>query len=334
MALVLLALVGGCSRKPDESKPGKPGDLETLVLRYEGTAGNVAYAELAEELGYLAPIKLEYVGNNSTGGPHSIQAVVTGDTDIGSSFNGAIIKLIAAKAPLKAVVASYGTDVETFNGFYVLEDSPIKSARDLVGKHVAMNTLGAHSEFALKEYLARAGLTAEQAKQVSMIQLPSINIELSLREKQVEVASLGQIFRPKALERGGIRPLFTDYDMFGAFNAGSYVMSNRFIAQNPNTVRKFVDAVGRAIDWARAQPREVVVARMRDLVKKRGRGETDEAVRYWRSPGVATPHGTLTDADYQVWIDWLVKDGQLPKGRVTPDDIYTNSFQPSSVASR
>ena len=39
------------------------------------------------------------------------------------------------------------------------EDSPIKTARDLIGKKIAVNTLGAHLEFMLREYLARNGLT-------------------------------------------------------------------------------------------------------------------------------------------------------------------------------
>jgi len=59
-----------------------------LQLRYEGSADNVTYPELAEALGHLAPIELQYVGNNATGGPHSIQSVVTGNIDFGSSFNG------------------------------------------------------------------------------------------------------------------------------------------------------------------------------------------------------------------------------------------------------
>lgn len=33
-------------------------------------------ARVAGALGYLEPIKLKYLGNNATGGPHSIQTVV------------------------------------------------------------------------------------------------------------------------------------------------------------------------------------------------------------------------------------------------------------------
>ena len=125
--------------------------LEKTEIRYQGWAGQVTFTELAEDLGYLAPLKLKWVGNTISG-PQDIQTVVTGDIDIGGAFYGAILKLIAAKAPIKAVVGYYGSDDNTYSGYYVKEDSPIKTARDLIGKKVAVNTLGAHHEFVPVSY--------------------------------------------------------------------------------------------------------------------------------------------------------------------------------------
>jgi ABC-type nitrate/sulfonate/bicarbonate transport system substrate-binding protein len=329
--LLLALLLTGCTRAQATQHPD---GYETLKLRYEGSAGVVNVIELAEDLGYLAPIQLEYVGNNSTGGPHSIQAVVTGDVDFGSSFNGAIVKLVAAKAPLKAVVASYGTDAENYQGTYVLEDSPIKSARDLIGKQVSMNTLGAHAEFVLREFLARGGLTSAQAKQVAMIPLPAANGELALREKQVDAAVLGTIHRQKALARGGLRKLTSDHEMFGDLTAGSTVMSTRFLAQNPNTARKFVDAVGRAFEWLREHSRDETIARFEQIIHRRKRNEDTSIVKYWTGNGVAARRGVLTDRDFQLWIDWLVKDGQITPSQVQARDVFTNQFQPQATAAR
>jgi ABC-type nitrate/sulfonate/bicarbonate transport system substrate-binding protein len=160
--------------------------------------------------------------------------------------------------------------------------------------------------------------------------LPSVNGELSLREHQVEVACLGTIFRNKALERGGIRMLFSDQQIFGTFTAGSTVMSTRFLAQNPNTARKFVDGVGKAFDWLRKTPRAEVVARMESIIKKRKRNEDASAVRYWTGSTVATPRGLLRDEDFERWIAWLVRDHELTPGQVALKDIYTNDLQPTS----
>ncbi|WP_245288202.1 ABC transporter substrate-binding protein [Bradyrhizobium sp. Ec3.3] len=206
--------------------------LEKTEVRYQGWAGQVTFVELADDLGYLAPLKLKWVGNTISG-PQDIQTVVTGDIDIGGAFYGAIIKLIAAKAPIKAVVGYYGSDDNTYNGYYVKEDSPIKTARDLIGKKVAVNTLGAHLEFVLREYLARNGLTPAEAKQVTLVAIPPVTGEQALRQGQVEVTTLSGILRDKALDRGGIRRLFADTDLFDNFTGGSYVLRDKFIKDNP-----------------------------------------------------------------------------------------------------
>ena len=324
-------VLAGCS-KP--SSQGEPADDERLVIRYEGNPGNVTLSELADDLGFLAPVRLEYVGNNMTGGPHSIQAVLTGDLDVGGAFNGSIIKLIAAGAPLVSVVSAYGTDEKMFQGFYSLEGSPIKSARDFIGKKVAINTLGAHAEFVLREYLARGGLSAAEAAQVTMVVLPASNGEQALRSRQVDVASLSTIHRDKALARGGVSLVFSDHQLFGSFNAGSAVMSRRFVEQNPSAARKYVEAIGRAIEWARATPRADVVTRLSSIIEKRGRNEDTSIIQYWTTTTIPTPRGVLRDQDYQMWIDWLVRDGQLRAGQVAPADVYTNEFQPAVVGQR
>jgi ABC-type nitrate/sulfonate/bicarbonate transport system substrate-binding protein len=156
--------------------------------------------------------------------------------------------------------------------------------------------------------------------------LPPINAEQALRNGQVELAATSALLRDKASVRGPLRMLFSDYQMYGAFNAGSFVMSNKFLAENPKTARKFVQATGAAIDWARSQPREEVIARMDRIIAKRKRNESNDTVRFWKSSGNSNEHGLIADRDYQLWIDWLVADGQLKPGQITPAAIYTNEY--------
>src|SRR5262245_30127628 len=122
--LALALAAAGCSSGAQGSAPPNAEGYEKLSLRVEGFSGNVTFPELAEDLGYLAPIRLDYVGNTISG-PANIQNVVTGDVDVGGAFNGAVIKLIAAGAPIQAVVGYYGADDKTWSGFFVPEDSPI-----------------------------------------------------------------------------------------------------------------------------------------------------------------------------------------------------------------
>jgi len=328
LVVFLLVSVLACRGKTGAAPTSTASDgPEQLELRYQGFTGQVTYPELAEDLGLLAPIKLNYVGNTISG-PQDIQSVVTGDTDYGGAFNGAVIKLIAAKAPIKAVIGYYGTDENTWAGYYVLDDSPIKGPRDLIGKKVAVNTLGAHVEFVLREYLTRGGLSKAEIDQVTLVVVPPVSGEQALRQKQVEVATLQSVLRDKALSRGGLRLLFSDYELFGKFTAGSYVFTEAFLRDKPRTVKKFVGATAQAIEWARSHTREEVIARYTAIIGKRHRQEDASAIPFWRSTGIAFPGGVIHDSELQVWLDWLVKSGQLPAGKLQLRDLYTNQFNP------
>jgi ABC-type nitrate/sulfonate/bicarbonate transport system substrate-binding protein len=320
-ALLLLATATGCGG--DSAAGGR----QTTELRYQGSVGQVTLPELAADLGYLGDVQLNWIGN-VTGGPQDIQATATGQSDFGGAFNGAIVKLAAANAPITAVISYYGSDAQTFQGYYVLDDSPIRGPRDLIGRKVGMNTLGAHAEAVLKTWLARGGLSGAEIKQVELVALPPVNTEQSLRQKQIDVAVLGGVIRDKAVAGGGIRTVFTDFQLLGAFSAGAYVFRDDFITRNPETVRAFVTGVGKAIEWARGQPRETVVARLEAIIAKRGRNEDPSLVRYWKSTGVAGRGGVISDQEFGTWIDWLAAEGELKGAKPKPADIYTNEFNP------
>lgn len=330
LALLCLALVA-CKNADGSPASGGSRAEEPATLRYMSAPGTVSPIELAEDLGYLLPHRLEYV-SSTTSGPQSIQAVVTGDVDVGGAFNGAILKLIVAGAPIRAVVGSYGVDPNIWGGYYVVDGSSIKKPRDLLGKKVAVNTVGAHQEFALKEYLTRNGFTQDEVKQVMLVSLPPINVEQALRQGQTDVSVLNSIYRDRALERGGLRLLFSDLELFGTFTAGSYVLRNDFVAKHPKAARAFVQGVGRAIDFSRETPREQVIERFRSIIAKRKRNEDATVIKYWRSYGVATPQGRILERDFGMWIDWMVRAGELRQGQLNLSAVYTNELNVAEAA--
>src|SRR4051794_7535483 len=138
VAVLAATALSGCG-----SASSAAGGKEVTELRYQGSVGAVTLPELAEDLGYLGNVKLKWIGNTISG-PQDIQAATTGDTDFGGAFNGAIVKLAAAKAPIKAAVGYYGSSTTTNMGFYVLGSIPARSATDLIGKKIRVNTPAAH----------------------------------------------------------------------------------------------------------------------------------------------------------------------------------------------
>jgi ABC-type nitrate/sulfonate/bicarbonate transport system substrate-binding protein len=303
---------------------GTAAGAETKTLRYQGWAGQVILPELAADLGFLEDVTLEWVGNTISG-PQDVQSAATGQIDFGGAFNGAVVKLAAAGAPIRSVIGYYGVDKLQYNGYFVLEDSPIRDARDLLGKKVGMNTLGAHSEAMLDIYLERNGLSTQDIGQVEPLVVPPVNTEQALRQRQIDVAVLGDILREKALATGGIRQVFNDYELIGTFTAGTYVLTNRFIEQNPGTVRTFVTGTAKAIEWTRTTPRDEVIDRFTQIVRRRKRNEDVDTLKYWKSAGVANTGGLITDDELNLWIDWLAKRGDIKK-KVKASDLYTNEF--------
>ncbi|MFJ9646000.1 ABC transporter substrate-binding protein [Streptomyces sp. NPDC004244] len=320
-----LTLVGTSAAAVGCGTATATGGRQVTTLKYQGSVGAVTLPELAADLGQLGNLKLEWVGNTISG-PQDIQSAATGQIHFGGAFNGAVVKLAASGAPIKAVISYYGSDQHSYTGYYVLEDSPLRSARDLVGKKVGMNTLGAHAQAVLDMYLSRNGLSKADAAEVESLVVPPVNTEQALRQKQIEVGVLGGVLRDKALAGGGIRPLFSDFDLLGPFSAGSYVMTERFIEQNPDTVRTFVTGVAKAIEWARTTPRGQVIARMTDIVAKRGRNEDASALAYWQSYGVAETGGRISDKEFGIWLDWLGERAEIKAGRIKASDLYTNEF--------
>ena len=238
VALVTLSSFAvACSGSSDEVV--KTADGKT-VLRYEGSTGQVIYPELAADLGYFNDVELKLDRRyDQRPSEHSERSEPVKPSS-GGAFNGAVVKLASAGSPITSVIGYYGSDKESFNGYYVLDDSPIKSAKDLIGKKVGMNTLGAHHEFVVREWLAREGLTPDEIKQVELIVVPPVNTEQALRQGQIDVATLGSVFRDSALERGGLRELFTDESLFGSFTYGTLVFRDDYIAQNKEAVADFV----------------------------------------------------------------------------------------------
>ena len=320
-ALAAGTVLSGCSARAE------PRADRTHLVRYQGWSGEVLYPELAEDLGLLGDVRLSWIGN-TTSGPQDIQAALTGDVDVGGAFNGAIVRLAARGAPLTSVISYYGADPLTLCGFYAPEHSPIRGPRDLVGKTVGVNTLGAHHEDVLHMYLERGGLTPEEIRSVQLVVVPPVSAEQALRSGQLDVAALSDYRRDKALSRGGLRELFSDHQLLGTFSAGCYVVRDSFLAENPETTGKLVAGTAHAIRWAQTRPREVVVQRMVDIIRERGRNEDDSSVRYWKSPGIAGPGGIIHDREFRIWKQRCEIDGRIPPGGVRVPDLYSNDFNP------
>ncbi len=135
-----------------------------VTLRYLASEGGLSAYELAAELGYFdgTGIALENVGY-AQGGHASLVALSGGSVEIGSAATASVLNSIAAGNDFVAAFHSNGINDQAQSIFYVLEDSPIKSIEDITGKTIAVNTLGAHLDYVVREALHQKGLPEDSA---------------------------------------------------------------------------------------------------------------------------------------------------------------------------
>lgn len=294
---------------------------EEVKLRYLASQGGLAAHELAQELGYFkgTGITIENVGY-AQGGPASLFALASGDVEIGSAATSAVLNSIVGGNDFVAAYPSNGINNEVQSVFYVLNDSPIKGIKDIAGKTIAVNTLGAHLDYTIREALHSVDLPTDSAKPVVV---PGPQLEQVLRSGQVDIAAFGYwqtTFEGKAKIGGGIRPIFDDTDVLGDIAGGFVVLRRDFTKKHPDAAKVFVEQSQRALDYARENPDET----KKILAKALGeRGENPDLAKYFLGYGVR-PGGKAVDRDLQFWIDVLTREGKLKEGQIAASDIlYT-----------
>lgn len=302
---------------------------ETTTIRYQGAMGSVVPIELGEALGYFPGLTFKKVGD-VTGGPQSLQALVSNQIDVSSSaFFGAIAQLVATGAPIKAVVSTYGSNAKTHEVIATLAGSGITKPQDLVGKKIAVNTLGANDEAVIDTWLQKSGLTADQIKQVTLVPLPPLNSLEALQQHQVDAADLS-VPQVLAAPKAGVQltTLTTDTDVLGDYNGGGAAMTDKFLQDNPETSREVVTGIAKAVDYIQTHPKAQVLSVYTKWLQSNGMQAYVQPVEqnFAGDLGVADVHGLIADKDVTQWISWLGGRGDVDPSKITAADVYTNSY--------
>jgi ABC-type nitrate/sulfonate/bicarbonate transport system substrate-binding protein len=325
---VLAACGGGSgsSSGGETTSPSSDSSSESHKIRYLSLTGLPDQLEIAQSLGYIPNLEPESVGT-LTGGPEAIQDVGTGQIDLGVSFNGAIIKAIAAGVPVKAVTGFSGSDDKYFEGLFVGADSPIKDAHDLVGKKIGVNTLGAQEEFWLHIWLKEEGLSSSEIGEVSLVVIPPINAEEALVHGQLDAMALLGVFRQKAEESSDVKLLVKDTEILGGpYTSNSFFVSNKFTEEDPAVTTELVTGLAKANRYLQTTPAPQVIKLLTKIAEENGRSEELEVLELYASAGVKNPYGTLKPDEFEPWIKYLEEEGELEKGQVPLEETFTNEF--------
>jgi len=196
---------------------------------------------------------------------------------INAKTRGSEIKAFAA--PMGNSPSSWYEGTPFLSKWIVLENSSIKSAKDLVGKKIAVNTVGAHVDYVTREYLARSGLSPND---VQLVQIPIPQHEQVLKQGQVDVVAPLGVVVDKIEASKDVRVLFSDYDIIQDQTHCVLFTSEKFLKENPEAAKRLTEGIAKAADWAKEHPKEAKELAAKVLKDKGGNPDTGKILEgFW-----------------------------------------------------
>lgn len=212
---------------------------------------------LGKAKGFFAKQNLDITLSTQGGGAAIIPGVLSGQLQFG--FSNVPSLLIAQTKGLKFVgiapgVSSTGVSGHDFCATLVPADSPIKTAKDLAGKTVAVNNLNNIGEIAVGAGVKAAG---GDPKSVKYIEVPFPDMPAALANHRIEVGWMVEPFVTIARSRGD---KVIDWPLVAIAPKAMiavYFASAQYVSANPDIVKRFKAAISESLAYADSHAEEV-----------------------------------------------------------------------------
>ncbi len=162
-----------------------------------------------------------------------------------STFGAGIVN---ARQDLVALADVARDGPQFSNVFGVLENSPIKTIKDLKGKVLAINGKGGAVDMAARTVLLQNGL--KPGVDVTIVEARFPAMEAMLRQGKTDVSVLVAPFWARAQIKGGIRVLFRQKDGLGDTQFLLYAAKRDFVTKNRAAVVDWLEDYVRGTTWA------------------------------------------------------------------------------------
>jgi NitT/TauT family transport system substrate-binding protein len=203
---------------------------------------------IAHEKGFYRENNIDVDAVFTRGGGENVQAVVSGDAQIGLGTGTlAVISAFVKKAPIKIAAAEI-TGMDAF--WYVQSNTSIRKLEDLAGKKVAYSRPGASSHMAvmaIADQIKAKGL--KPAEPVSLGGIPEVYT--GVRTGQADAGWSVAPFQLDRVEKGELRVVVRGEEITAMkeITARVHFVNNDFAAKNSDAVRGFFRAQQRALDY-------------------------------------------------------------------------------------
>jgi NitT/TauT family transport system substrate-binding protein len=195
---------------------------------------------IAHEKGFYKENNVDVDAVFTRGGGENVQAVVSGDAQIGLGTGTlAVISAFVKKAPIKIAAAEI-TGMDAF--WYVQNSTPMRKMEDLAGKKIAYSRPGSSTHMAalaIADQIKAKGL--KPAEPVSLGGIPEVYT--AVRTGQSDAGWSVAPFQLDLVEKGD------EITAMREITPRVHFLNNDFAAKNPDAVRGFFRAQQRALDY-------------------------------------------------------------------------------------
>jgi NitT/TauT family transport system substrate-binding protein len=250
--LLATSLFATACGSEEPAAPGQPDKVTVGVIPIL----DVAPIYLGLEKGFFEKRDIQLDLKQAEGGAAIVPAVVSEQYQFG--FSNVISLLLAQQEGLPVKVVSNGNnstgvDGEDFAGLMVKGDSSIKSAKDLEGKTVAANTLQNIVDTSVRASVRKAG---GDPSKVKFVALPFPEQPAALASGQVDAVFVVEPFQQAVLAEGGRKIASSYVDAAKDLTVAAYFTSQQLLAENPDLVKRFTDAMQESLSYADSHPEE------------------------------------------------------------------------------
>lgn len=264
VAALVLAACGGSDGDSSSSGGGSADGGGTTKI----SVGVIPTADMAPlylgiEKGFFRAEKLDVTPQQAESGAAIVPSVVSGSNQIGYSNFVSLLTAADKGLPVQALApaASDGDDPEKdVSQVVVKKGSPIKGAKDLAGKTVAINSLKNLGEVVVRESVAKAGGDPDALK---FTELPYADMNAALEQGRVDAIWQLEPFLTSAKADGAVRVLSTFVEAVPNATLGAYFTTTKYAGENKDVVERFGRAIDKSLEYAASHTDEV-----RDVVQE------------------------------------------------------------------
>jgi NitT/TauT family transport system substrate-binding protein len=252
LAAVVPAAACGSSGSPSTSSGGGTDQVKVGVIPIV----DVAPIYLGKQKGFFSSRRIDLSLETGQGGAAIVPGVVSGKLQFGFSNVTSLLLAQSNGLPLKVVsngVASTGVDGKDYGAIVVKAGSPIRTAADLVGRKVAVNTLKNIAETAVRASVRKAG--ADPAK-VNFVELAFPDMPAALTAGRVDAVFEVEPFVTASVSQGGRQVASSYVDTAPNLTVALYFTSQQEVARNPDLVNRFTAAMKESLAYTSSHPDE------------------------------------------------------------------------------